>query len=89
MRSRPPSPLMLLKAKRAVIINSVDPWAELVASYFAEAFKKKGGTTLERLALNPDTTDFRSVFAKVKASKPDVIYAPITGTLSCKSRFWL
>ncbi len=67
-----------IKAKTAVVIASIDPWAELVAGYFETSFTERGGKVLQKIFLNPDTTDFRVIFTKVKALKPDVIYAPIT-----------
>lgn len=67
-----------LHAKKAAVITSVDPWAELVSDLFEERFKKLGGTIVRRDALNPETTDFRTVLGRVQAQNPDVIYAPIT-----------
>jgi branched-chain amino acid transport system substrate-binding protein len=66
-----------LMAKSAVIINSIDPWAELVSDYFEKTFTAKGGTILKRYAINPDTVDFRSVLLGAKVKNPDVIFSPI------------
>jgi branched-chain amino acid transport system substrate-binding protein len=66
-----------LQAKRAVIINSVDPWAELVADYFARDFTRLGGEIIKRLAINPETSDFRSIILQARTANGDVVFAPI------------
>lgn len=71
-----------LKATSAVIIASIDPWAELVAGYFENSFTRRGGKILQKIFLNPDTTDFRVIFTKIKSLKAEVIYAPITENIS-------
>ncbi len=71
----------VLKAKKGVIITSIDPWADLVSDYFKDSFEKAGGVLLERYELNPDTNDFRSILGKAKMQSPDVIFAPIVDNI--------
>lgn len=66
-----------LHAKRAVIINSIDPWAELVADYFAHEFTRLGGEVIKRFPVNPETSDFRSIILQARNSASDVVFAPI------------
>jgi branched-chain amino acid transport system substrate-binding protein len=66
-----------LRAKTAVTFRVVDPFSELVTGYFEQVFRSHGGKVLESYAFNPHEQDFRSVFAKVRAHKPDVIYSPV------------
>ena len=66
-----------LKAKTAVVVTSIDPWAELVSNYFEKQFVADGGKILKRYALNPATSDFKPVLLSIKQKVPDVIYAPI------------
>lgn len=48
---------------------------------FEEHFKKLGGVVSKTVSTLPDESDFRSVIVQVLASKPEVIYAPITSNL--------
>lgn len=66
-----------LRTTKAVIINSVDPWAELVADYFARDFTQLGGKVVKRLTVNPDTSDFRSILLQARNTNADVVFAPI------------
>lgn len=65
------------KAKTAVIVNSIDPWAGLVSDYFAETFAKLGGKIVKRFEVNPGTSDFRSIFAQIDQLKPDAMFTPV------------
>jgi branched-chain amino acid transport system substrate-binding protein len=66
-----------LDAKSAVIINSVDPWAELVSSFFRDTFTSLGGTVVKEYQVNPGTADFRAILTNAKSKKVDVVFAPI------------
>jgi branched-chain amino acid transport system substrate-binding protein len=66
-----------LNAKSAVIISSVDPWAELVSSFFKETFTSRGGTVMKEYLVNPETADFRAIITNAKSKKADVVFAPI------------
>jgi len=70
-----------LKAKTAAVVGSNTEWSHYVAKFFESRFKELGGTIIRSPSLNPDENDFRTVLAKVAASKPDVIYAPIDGNI--------
>lgn len=70
-----------LNAKRAVVIHTVEPWAEAVSKYFAKRFTDLGGNVVETYPVNPDVTDFRTILAKSKSQQPDVLYAPLTQSL--------
>lgn len=71
-----------LRAKTAVTCRVVDPWSESVTGYFEQVFRSHGGSVLESYAFNPHEQDFRSIFAKVRARKPDVIYSPVGDNIS-------
>jgi branched-chain amino acid transport system substrate-binding protein len=66
-----------ITGKRAVIINSIDPWADLVAGYFEKKFTSLGGTVVKRFQINPDTSDFRTVLISARVTGADVLFAPI------------
>ena len=66
-----------LGAKTVVTFHINDPWSHLVAGYFEKQFMALGGTVLKSYSFNPQDTDFRAPFSKVRALKPDVIYSPI------------
>lgn len=66
-----------LRARRAVIIKSQDPFSEIAAKIFSEKFEKAGGRVVTNVALPHSLHDFRSVIAKTKALEPDVLYSPV------------
>jgi branched-chain amino acid transport system substrate-binding protein len=66
-----------LASKKAVTLYIHDPWSQLVTGYFEKQFKALGGTILQSHGFNPQEQDFRAVFSKIRALKPDVIYCPI------------
>lgn len=70
-----------LNAKRAVTINTIEEWSGYVAEFFRSKFKESGGKTLGQYEVNPEDSDFRTILAKTKQLKPDVIYAPLTHNL--------
>jgi branched-chain amino acid transport system substrate-binding protein len=67
-----------LNARSAVIVNTIEEWAEYISDYFTRKFNTLGGTVSKRFPLNPDQSDFRSILAKIKRQNPDVIFAPLT-----------
>lgn len=67
-----------LKAKRASIINTVEPWSELIADLFSKSIEALGGKVVQRFRVNPGDADFRTLLAKIKSESPDVLYAPLT-----------
>jgi branched-chain amino acid transport system substrate-binding protein len=66
-----------LGARTVVTFHIHDPWSQLVTDYFEKQFRALGGKVLTSYAFNPQDTDFRTAFSKVRALKPDVIYSPI------------
>ena len=71
-----------LKAGRAVIINMDNEWSQTAADLFEEKFRECGGRVLDKFALTPDTTDFRTVLLKAQKLNSDVIYTPITDNVN-------
>lgn len=67
-----------LNARKVVIVNTVEPWSELISDLFAKNFERHGGKVVARFPLNPGGGDFRTVLTKIKAIAPDLIYAPLT-----------
>lgn len=70
-----------LKAKSAVIVTNQDSWSEAVGTYFDKDFRTRGGKIMDKVLLNPDQVDFRSVISKIKTLEPDVIYTPLVNNL--------
>ena len=66
-----------LRARRAVIVKSQDPFSEYAAAHFERTFTSLGGRVLERYVLNAGDSDFRSVITRAKALQPDLFYTPI------------
>ena len=66
-----------LGARTVVTFHIHDPWSQLVTDYFEKQFRALGGKVLQSYAFNPQDTDFRTAFSKVRALKPDVISSPI------------
>ena len=70
-----------LNARRAVVVNDVEPWSELVAGLFTASFEASGGKVVQRISLNPGEADFRTLIARIKAVQPDVLYSPLTNEI--------
>ncbi len=67
-----------LKLRRAVIISTINPWSESVSQYFTAKYTSLGGQVIDNLQSSPDNLDFRTLLAKIRAEKPDVIYALVS-----------
>lgn len=70
-----------LNARNAIVVNTVEPWSELIADLFVENFKKLGGKIQGHFRVNPGDGDFRTIVARIKSSQPDMIYAPLTNEI--------
>lgn len=70
-----------LKAKTVAALSSNTEWSHYVTKFFESRVKELGGTVVRSHSFNPDENDFRTLLAKVAATKPDVIYAPIDGNI--------
>ena len=66
-----------LKAKTAAIyIDSSSDLSKSTGKVFEEAFTKAGGKIVSQEAFLSKDTDFKSTLTKIKATNPDVIFAP-------------
>ena len=66
-----------LKAKTAAIyIDSSSDLSKSTGKVFEEAFIKNGGKVVSQEAFLSKDTDFKSTLTKIKATNPDVIFAP-------------
>ncbi len=69
--------LTQLKVKSAATIHDGSPYAQGLATVFADNFKAGGGTITAQEAVGPDDKDFKPVLTKIAATKPDMIFYPI------------
>lgn len=69
--------LTQLKVKTAATIHDGSPYAQGLATVFADNFKKGGGTITNAEAVGPDDKDFKPVLTKIAANKPDLLFYPI------------
>jgi len=69
--------LTQLKVKTAATIHDGSPYAQGLATVFADSFKKGGGTITNAEAVGPDDKDFKPVLTKIAANKPELIFYPI------------
>lgn len=69
--------LQQLKVKTAATIHDGSPYAQGLATVFADNFKKGGGTITNSEAVGPDDKDFKPVLTKIAANKPELIFYPI------------
>ena len=66
-----------LKARKAVVLKIIDEDYSLVlAEFFMNAFKEKGGHILWEGYYRGKAVDFAILLKKVKALQPDVVYVP-------------
>jgi len=66
-----------LKAKRAAILTDVkNDYSVGLAQFFAESFKKLGGTIVAQQSYSEGDSDFKAQLTSVRAAKPDVIFVP-------------
>lgn len=66
-----------LKLKKVSVVHHTSEWSALIAKFFTERFTKKGGKVITTEAVQPGTTDFRTVILKAVSVKPDAVYAPM------------
>lgn len=69
--------LQQLKVKTAATIHDGSPYAQGLATVFADNFKKGGGTITNQEAVGPDDKDFKPVLTKIAANKPELLFYPI------------
>lgn len=66
-----------LHAKRAAVVATIEEWAQTVANGFEFTFKANGGEITQRIDVNADDSDFRTIVARIASKDPDVIYVPV------------
>lgn len=67
------------KKETVAVIAFHDEWSEVIANAFVERFKKIGGEVVLNERVNSDTTDFKSLIARIKARNAGAIYLPLYG----------
>lgn len=66
-----------LRAKRAaVILDEKNDYAVVLAGFFTESFRKLGGEVVNRQKYEASDKDVAAQISAIRASKPDVIFAP-------------
>src|ERR1043165_7086393 len=66
-----------LKAKTvAIILDPKNDYAVVLANFFAESFRKRGGTLISQQRYEANATDLKEQIAAIKSAAPDVIFAP-------------
>jgi branched-chain amino acid transport system substrate-binding protein len=68
-----------LKHTTVGIVSLHDEWSEVITSAFETRFKGLGGKVALHEQVNGDTTDFRTIMARVKALKVDALYLTLYG----------
>lgn len=64
-------------SKRAALITQLgDDYSSGLGSYFKEAFTALGGTLVSEEQFQTNQTDFKAILTNIKASNPDIIFAP-------------
>lgn len=65
-------------AKRAALITYQDEWAISCGDYFKKRFLAEGGEILSDDVIQGDEPDFKTILARIKSKKPDMIYSLLT-----------
>lgn len=64
-------------AKKAAVITQLgDDYSSGLGSYFKEAFAALGGEITNEEQFQTNQTDFKAILTNIKASEPDIIFAP-------------
>jgi branched-chain amino acid transport system substrate-binding protein len=63
--------------KRIAIIYVENAWGRGLIDHFVTDLEGEGGMVVASESSKPDTTDFRAQLNRVRATKPDAIYAPL------------
>jgi len=59
-----------------IMLDQANDYVKGLAEAFEESFTSQGGTIVGKETYTSKDTDFSAILAKVKASKPDVVYLP-------------
>ncbi|MEA5031396.1 MAG: ABC transporter substrate-binding protein [Sphaerochaeta sp.] len=64
-------------AKKAAVITQLgDDYSSGLGNFFKRAFVDLGGKVVSEQQFQTNTTDFKSILTNIKATNPDVIFAP-------------
>ncbi|MFA6268691.1 MAG: ABC transporter substrate-binding protein [archaeon] len=69
--------VQILKKKNMAIVKVNNDWGEGLGKAFANKVLELGGNIVLIEAINPGFSDYKGVFAKVKASGADALYLPL------------
>jgi len=69
-----------LNHKSVGIVSFHDEWSEVITAAFEARFKQSGGRIALHETVNGDTTDFRTIMARLKSLQPDAVYLPLYGS---------
>jgi len=67
-----------LGAKKTALVYFNNQWSQSCAEYFKSRYLELGGEIIASFVLNSDDTDFRTILARLKASDPEAVYAPVS-----------
>lgn len=66
-----------LKARTAVVLRNIDEaYSIMLADFFLNAFRARGGTILADLEYRGNAIDFSAGIARIKELAPDIVYLP-------------
>src|SRR5829696_4876405 len=66
-----------LKAKRAaIILDDKNDYAVVLAGFFADSFKKRGGQIVSEQKYEATATDLTAQMNAIKTASPDIVFAP-------------
>ncbi len=66
-----------LNARSAAVVVGHDEWSEILSRSFSTVFEGCGGKIAVRESVELDSTDFRSLAAKIVRLNPQVVYFPL------------
>jgi branched-chain amino acid transport system substrate-binding protein len=66
-----------LKAKKAaIILDDKNDYAVVLAGFFADSFKKRGGQIISEQKYEANATDLSAQMNAIKTAAPDIVFAP-------------
>lgn len=66
-----------LKAKKAaIILDDKNDYAVVLAGFFADSFKKRGGQIVSEQKYDANATDLSGQMNAIKTAAPDIVFAP-------------
>jgi len=67
-----------LNLRKVALIATNNPWSQSTIATFKKDFEARGGEVLFSADVNPQESDFKTLFVKIKAQEIDGVFAPIT-----------